>query len=61
LEGPAAREAGGDAVLYTDPESLEDLADKMCLLYKDEELRTRQLGRMAARPLPVLNVTGFTG
>ncbi|GAA3948091.1 glycosyltransferase [Chitinophaga oryziterrae] len=61
LEGQAAREAGGDAVLYTDPESLEDLADKMCLLYKDEELRTRQLGRIAARPLPVLSVAGFTG
>jgi glycosyltransferase involved in cell wall biosynthesis len=59
LEGQAAREAGGDAVLYTDPESLEDLADKMCLLYKDEELRTKQLGRIIARPLPVLSVTGL--
>ncbi|WP_146081749.1 glycosyltransferase, partial [Pseudoxanthomonas sp. KAs_5_3] len=36
LDGLAAREAGGDAVLYTDPDSLGDLADKMCLLYKDE-------------------------
>jgi glycosyltransferase involved in cell wall biosynthesis len=61
LEGQVAREAGGDAVLYTDPENLEDLADKMCLLYKDEELRTRQLGRIAARPLPALNVTGLVG
>lgn len=46
LEGAAAREAGGEAVLFADPESLEDLADKMCLLYKDEELRSRLLGRM---------------
>lgn len=45
LEGAAAREAGGDALLYADPESLEDLADKMCLLYKDEELRSRLLKR----------------
>lgn len=46
LEGAAAREAGGDAVLFADPDSLEDLADKMCLLYKDEELRGRLLGKM---------------
>jgi glycosyltransferase involved in cell wall biosynthesis len=46
LEGAAAREAGGEAVLYTDPENLEDLADKMCLLYKDEELRSRLLSKI---------------
>jgi glycosyltransferase involved in cell wall biosynthesis len=46
LEGAAAREAGGEAVLFADPESLEDLADKMCLLYKDEELRSRLLGKI---------------
>jgi len=46
LEGAAAREAGGDAVLFADPENLEDLADKMCLLYKDEELRSRLLGKI---------------
>jgi hypothetical protein len=61
LDGQVAKEAGGDAVLYTDPENLEDLADKMCLLYKDEELRTRQLYRIGARPLPALSVTGFIG
>jgi len=43
LEGAAAKEAGEDALLYADPESLEDLADKMCLLYKDQELRSRLL------------------
>jgi glycosyltransferase involved in cell wall biosynthesis len=46
LEGAAAREAGGEGVLYADPESLEDLADKMCLLYKDEELRSRLLNNI---------------
>jgi glycosyltransferase involved in cell wall biosynthesis len=46
LEGAAAREAGGEGVLYVDPENLEDLADKMCLLYKDEELRSRLLSKI---------------
>lgn len=46
MEGAAAREAGGDAVLYTDPENLEDLADKMCLLYKDEALRSQLLSKI---------------
>lgn len=59
LDGQAAREAGGDAVLYTDPENLEDLADKMCLLYKDEQLRSQQLSRIAGRQLPGLDITGL--
>lgn len=46
LEGTAAREAGREAALYADPERLEDLADKMCLLYKDEDLRSRLLGQI---------------
>lgn len=46
LEGAAAKEAGEEAVLYADPENLEDLADKMCLLYKDEELRSRLLSKI---------------
>jgi len=50
LDGPAAREAGKDALLYTDPQRLEDLADKLCLLYKDEQLRARLLQQMAALP-----------
>lgn len=52
IDGPAAREAGKDAVLYTDPQNLEDLADKLGLLYKDEQLRTRLLNTMEAIPLP---------
>ena len=52
IDGPAAREAGKDAVLYTDPENLEDLADKLGLLYKDEQLRSRLLNNMEALPLP---------
>ena len=46
LESAVAREAGGEAVLYADPENLEDLANKMCLIYKDEELRSRLLGKI---------------
>jgi glycosyltransferase involved in cell wall biosynthesis len=56
IDGQPAREAGGDAVLYTDPDNLEDLADKMCLLYKDEQLRSRQLSRIADRKLPALDI-----
>lgn len=59
IDGLPAREAGGDAVIYTDPDNLEDLADKMCLLYKDEQLRSRQLGRIADRKLPVLDVAAL--
>ena len=39
-------------MLYTDPENLEDLADKLGLLYKDEQLRSRLLNNMEALPLP---------
>lgn len=48
IDGPAAREAAGEAALYTDPQNLEDLADKMCLLYKDEQLRSGLLARIPA-------------
>ncbi|WP_143308119.1 glycosyltransferase [Chitinophaga vietnamensis] len=43
IEGAAAHEAGGDAVLYSDPADLDDLVDKMSRLYKDEQLRARLL------------------
>ena len=43
LDSLAAREAGGDTVLYADPASLDDLSEKMSLLYKDEQLRGRLL------------------
>jgi len=59
LEGEAAKEAGGDAVIYTDPEDLEDFANKMCLLYKDETLRSRQLSRISNRQLPGFNAEGL--
>ncbi|HVI44516.1 MAG TPA: glycosyltransferase [Chitinophaga sp.] len=45
LEGVAVREAGGDAVLYTDPANIDDLAEKMSVLYKDEQLRSRLLAQ----------------
>ncbi|WP_298740278.1 glycosyltransferase [uncultured Chitinophaga sp.] len=52
IDGAAAREAGKDAVVYTDPQNLEDLADKLALLYKDEQLRSRLLANMETLPLP---------
>ncbi|CAL1520815.1 glycosyltransferase family 1 protein [Chitinophaga sp. MM2321] len=45
LESLAAREAGGDTVLYADPASIDDLSEKMSLLYKDEQLRSRLLAK----------------
>ncbi|WP_165798508.1 glycosyltransferase [Chitinophaga costaii] len=42
-ESPAAREAGGPAVIYADPAQSDDLAEKLILLYKDENLRARHL------------------
>lgn len=35
----AMEEIAGDAALYTDPNSVEDIADKMMRIYKDETLR----------------------
>jgi glycosyltransferase involved in cell wall biosynthesis len=40
-ENSAMQEIAGDAALYTDPSSHEDIADKMMRLYKDEALRDR--------------------
>jgi glycosyltransferase involved in cell wall biosynthesis len=37
----ALPEIGDDAYLYVDPESVEDIAQKMMLLYKDETLRNK--------------------
>jgi glycosyltransferase involved in cell wall biosynthesis len=48
LESAVAREAGGDAILYADPANLDDLAEKMKLLYKDEQLRSRLLAKAPA-------------
>lgn len=36
---PAVREISGDAALYIDPYSIEDMTDKMNLLVKNEQLR----------------------
>jgi glycosyltransferase involved in cell wall biosynthesis len=38
---PALRETGGEAVLYANPDDVEDLAAQMMGVYKDEALRTR--------------------
>lgn len=37
----AMPEVGAGAYLYVNPESVEDIADKMMLIYKDEALRSR--------------------
>lgn len=37
----AMPEVGGDAYLYIDPEKPDDIAEKLMLIYKDEELRGR--------------------
>ena len=42
---PALKEVSGDAVLYADPYSIEDLAEKMNLLAKDESLRRKLVAR----------------
>lgn len=52
IEGAAARAAGAEGVLYTDPDSLDDLAEKMSVLYKDEVLRSRMLERGRQVTLP---------
>jgi glycosyltransferase involved in cell wall biosynthesis len=52
LDGAGARAAGGEAVLYTDPDSLDDLAEKMSFLYKDEVLRRQMLERGKQVALP---------
>jgi glycosyltransferase involved in cell wall biosynthesis len=46
----AAREIANDAVLYADPKSFDNIAEKMMLLYKDENLRKEliQKGKLKA-------------
>lgn len=48
FDSPAAREAGGPAVVYADPAHADDLAEKMMLLYKDERLRASHLAAIPA-------------
>jgi alpha-1,3-rhamnosyl/mannosyltransferase len=46
---PAIREVVGDAGLLADPESVEEIADKMRLLHSDEALRQRLIDAGHAR------------
>ena len=39
------QEIAGDAALYANPESYEDIAEKMMLLYKDEKLRQELINK----------------
>lgn len=38
---PSLKEVGGDAALYFNPNSLEDFAQKLCIICADEELRKK--------------------
>lgn len=38
-------EVGGDAVLYVDPESLEDIKEKLDMVMNDEKLREEMVGK----------------
>ena len=42
--GSAMEEVAGDAALYSNPADYQDIAEKMMLLYKDENLRRRLIG-----------------
>lgn len=57
---PHMEEIGGNAFLYYTPNSLEDLADKMMLLYKDETLRSRLAANATGRIDPQAMQNCFT-
>jgi glycosyltransferase involved in cell wall biosynthesis len=40
-------EVAGNAGLYVDPNNVEDIADKLCLLYKNEHLRSQLIANCA--------------
>lgn len=42
-------EVAGDAFLYANPDEVEDIAEKLCLFYKDEHLRSRLIERCSAQ------------
>ncbi|MFI5188153.1 MAG: glycosyltransferase family 4 protein [Chitinophagales bacterium] len=43
--GSSMQEIAGDAALYADAKNFEDLADKMMLIYKDENLRKQLIDK----------------
>ncbi|MBX2921755.1 MAG: glycosyltransferase [Chitinophagaceae bacterium] len=45
----AIAETTGDAALYCNGENIEDIADKMKKIYRDEKLRTRLMSRIAEK------------
>ena len=42
-DSPIMKEICGDAVVYTDPAVFENIADKMMLIFKDEDKRNHQI------------------
>jgi glycosyltransferase involved in cell wall biosynthesis len=48
LSGGTGEDAGGEAALYAEVDNIDDLAEKMGALYKDEMLRNRLLAKIPA-------------
>jgi glycosyltransferase involved in cell wall biosynthesis len=44
-EGTSMEEIGEDAALYFDPADIRDMGDKLMMIYKDETLRSRLIGK----------------
>lgn len=47
--GSSLGEVGGDAALYADPNQIEDINQKMCLLYKEEHMRSALVAQCATQ------------
>ncbi len=58
-EAGAIREMAGDAALYCDKNSIEDIAGKMKLIYKDERLRTQAINKGKVSLQQKLNEPGL--
>lgn len=52
-------EIGGDAVLYTDAGDVQDIADKMMKLFKDEKLRNQAIKKGKTRAIQLQAETTF--
>ena len=59
-ETPLLKEYGGDAALYADPENINDIAEKMMLLFKDEQKR-KELIEKERRRVTLFETSDTTG
>jgi glycosyltransferase involved in cell wall biosynthesis len=55
----ALAEIGGDAVLYTDPGDLQNIADKMMKIFKDEKLRSQLIQKTKTQCMRLKTATTF--